>query len=165
MIGQPMLAKLLAVAALLTLLITTASAYLRLGGNDLGCEGWPACYVAAATPQATRSEPPGTAVVRGAHRVAASVLGLMLIAVVFFGWEALQGSGPRAASIALLGIAVFLAWLGRYTPSSLPAVTLGNLLGAGDLALHAIAPGPHQPGDVQRLPGTVDPRLPHGKLR
>jgi heme a synthase len=128
-IGTVALARLLAFAALLTLIITTASAYLRLGGNALGCEGWPACYVAAAAPQAAAPELPAAQLVRGAHRIAASVLGLLIIAIVVLGWDALQGRGRRSAGVALLFLALFLAWLGRYTPSLLPAVTLGNLLG------------------------------------
>lgn len=127
--GSVTLARLLAFAALLTVLITSASAYLRLGGNALGCEGWPACYLAAAEPRATVADLPAVRWVRGSHRVAASVLGLLIIAIVALGWDALQGRGRRIAGVTLLFLALFLAWLGRYTPSLLPAVTLGNLFG------------------------------------
>lgn len=125
MLSTTTLRRLIILAAALTLFIVPASAYLRLAGNGLGCVDWPSCYTSV-----TLAEQPAIAaanIVRGAHRVAASVLGLVLIALVLFGWETL--SGRRAAAVTLLLLTLFLAWLGRHTPSALPAVTVGNLAG------------------------------------
>jgi len=63
------------------------------------------------------------------HRLAASSAGILLVLIVFVGWDALQGAAARLAAIATLALAGFLAWLGLITPSILPAVTVGNLLG------------------------------------
>ena len=46
-----------------------------------------------------------------------------------FGWDALQGAAARFAAGATMALAGCLAWLGAITPSKLPAVTVGNLLG------------------------------------
>lgn len=125
MLSATALRRLLIVAAALTLIIVSASAYLRLAGNGLGCAGWPSCYAGVAV-----TERPAVAaadVVRGAHRIAATVLGLVLIVLVLLGWEGL--SGRRAAAVTLLLLTLLLAWLGRHTPSAFPAVTVGNLAG------------------------------------
>jgi cytochrome c oxidase assembly protein subunit 15 len=66
---------------------------------------------------------------RALHRLAASSAGILLLLIVFLGWGALQGAAARLAAVATVMLAGFLAWLGLMTPSNLPAVTVGNLLG------------------------------------
>ncbi len=123
----------------LVFVIVTASAYLRLGNAGLGCPEWPDCYGKV---EANAAEREGSltavAVVRGAHRVAAIGAGALVLALVWISFA----RGPRArgaqrAALMLLMLTVFLAILGRFTPSAQwPFVTLGNLLGgAAMLAL------------------------------
>ncbi|HRO61329.1 MAG TPA: COX15/CtaA family protein [Burkholderiaceae bacterium] len=67
-------------------------------------------------------------IARMLHRVSASVVGLLAIGLLVFGWNGLPPSGRVAAVCALL-ISAFLAWLGRYTPHPIPWVTIGNVGG------------------------------------
>jgi cytochrome c oxidase assembly protein subunit 15 len=144
-------------ACLLTVGITAASAYIRHSQAGLGCEGWPACYEAAAARrdvaireaqggQGTRGAqgpresvaPPAdgataVAIARGLHRISAMSVGLLAIGIAFVGWSRLA-SRDRAAAALALAITVGLAWLGRYTPHDLPLVTLANVAGGFALA-------------------------------
>jgi heme a synthase len=121
------LTRLLAAGALLLMIaITTTSAYIRLTLAGLGCTDWPECYRAA---QAAGAAAADVTVARGLHRLVASLTGVWLLALLAFGWSDLPRWRPRLAIAGLVTLAVLLAWLGSYTPSTLPAVTLGNLLG------------------------------------
>lgn len=116
-------------AAALAIVITTTSAYIRLAQAGLGCSDWPACYAPYSGQAAEVAPESPIMAARALHRLAASAVGILLIAIVFVGWGKLAALRARWSAVALLVLAGFLAWLGRYTPSSLPAVTLGNLLG------------------------------------
>ncbi|HEY0825255.1 MAG TPA: COX15/CtaA family protein [Ramlibacter sp.] len=128
--------------AVLVLAITSLSAFIRLSRAGLGCEPWPRCYAerAAMTPQALDAL--DTAAVRSArmaHRVVASVA---LLLVIFMLVKSL-GQQPVLARqgrlvLGLLGLALFLAILGRMAgPSRAALVGVGNLL-AG-LAMFALS--------------------------
>lgn len=67
-------------------------------------------------------------IARALHRVSATLVGVLVLLVVVFGWSAMRG-GERVAAAVAIGDTVFLSWLGRFTPHDLPLVTLGNLLG------------------------------------
>jgi len=131
------------VCAVMVLLITSLSAYIRLAKAGLGCEPWPQCYgQTLAAPAGEGATPPAdnaTAAARLAHRVIASatlLLVLVLLMAALTGRPALWTEGRMA--LALLVLALFLAVLGRWTGASrLPAVTLGNLLGG--FAMFAMA--------------------------
>lgn len=125
------LRRLLLASALLVLVIIACSAYLRLLQSGLGCTDWPACYAAvdAAVTPAQPAADTTQSLVRGLHRISASVVSILLILIVLMGWESLGGLKARAVALLVLALAGFLAWLGRFTPSTLPAVLLGNLLG------------------------------------
>ncbi len=132
-------------ALLLVLLITTTSAYIRLSQAGFGCTDWPACYGSgAASPAAGQLIPERSPLfwARALHRVAASAAGIVLLLILFLGWDALRGAWERGAAVATVGLAGFLAWLGQITPSPLPAVTIGNLLGG--MALFALLWWLHQ---------------------
>jgi len=119
-------------ALLLMLVLTTTSAYIRLSQDGLGCADWPACYGRAVRLPDAGQLLPGPAPLFWAHtlhRLAASSVGVLLLLIVFLGREALPGKAARMAAWALLALAGLLAVLGNVTPSTLPAVTLGNLLG------------------------------------
>ena len=160
-----MIRSLAILACLLTVCITGASAFIRHAQAGLGCDGRPGCLqqtadaspgtaatrASAAAGTARDSEPgpsvdsppvstnPSRAVVvaRMLHRVSASVVGLLAIGLLVFGWNGLPRSG-RVAAIAALLISAFLAWLGRFTPHPLPWVTLGNV-GGGFALIAAFA--------------------------
>lgn len=131
--------RLLWLAAALVLVVCAASAALRLSQAGVGCGPWPACYMPhAATAQAPEVHVPDWhEPVRLTHRISASVVGLMFVFAVLFGW-ARWNTGERVAGAGLLLASLALAWLGRYTPSPLPAVALGNLLG-GHVVLALLA--------------------------
>lgn len=119
-------------ALLLVLVITTTSAYIRLSQAGFGCADWPACYGhSVSTPSAGQLIPERSTLfwARALHRLAASSAGILLLLIVLLGWNTLQGAAARLAAVATVALAGFLAWLGLITPSNLPAVTIGNLLG------------------------------------
>jgi len=121
--------RLLAASAVLVLIITSISAYLRLSQYGLGCADWPACYGANPVGEAALSESDPLFWMRVVHRISATAAGLLFVAIALFWWNGWGSTKERVLSVAPLALALFLAWLGRYTPSSLPAVTIGNLLG------------------------------------
>jgi cytochrome c oxidase assembly protein subunit 15 len=122
-------------SASLVLIVTTASAFLRLSQTGLGCADWPACYGSPTDAQLRSSRED---LVRSTHRLAAAGLVVFLGLTAFFGWKSLAGWRTRGVLTLLLALTAFLAWLGRLTPSTLPAVTLGNL-GGGFLMLGLLA--------------------------
>lgn len=146
-----LLCRLLQLAFVLALIVVGASATLRLAANGIGCSPWPACYGRAATADAANATP----LLRGlrlAHRVAASMFALVAPVLVVIGWRQWR-TGPRIAGAALLVLTVVLAWVGRYTPSPLPAVTLTNLLGGfALLALLAFLLAARQRAGAARSP-------------
>ena len=124
-------------ALLLMLVITSTSAYIRLSQAGLGCAEWPACYGRAVRlPEAGHLLPERVALfwARALHRLAASSVGVLLMLIVFLGRKSLQGARARLAAWTALALAGLLACLGLITPSNLPAVTLGNLLGGMTIA-------------------------------
>lgn len=121
------------------IVLVTLSAYLRLDHSGIGCEPWPACYgniglPSSEAPTATRTyerlleeagEPLSWAT--PLHRLVASVLGLLVLGMSLL---ALTRRQDRLLSFSLLGLTVFLAWLGIYSEGlHSPAVVMGNLGG------------------------------------
>ncbi len=122
--------RLASIALALVLIITATSAFIRLSQSGLSCRDWPACYGAQVeVPAAVPSEDSPVFIARAAHRIAASVAGILFLIIAALGWHRWRGDSRRAAAVALVLLAGLLAWLGKYTPSTLPAVMLGNLLG------------------------------------
>lgn len=121
---------------LLMLVVTTASAWLRLAQPRPACFDWPACRsadrpVAAAMVPPMLGAPATLALVRGTHRATATLVLLVVIAVAAL---ALAKPPRRWAAgrlaLALLVLALALSLLGIVTPGSRAAgVLLGNLLG------------------------------------
>lgn len=128
--------------AVLVLAITSLSAFIRLSRAGLGCEPWPQCQgqVLLEAKQGAAPAPGGAvAAARIAHRITA-VGALLLVIAMLMAAYASAPPLPRQGRLvlALLGLAVFLAVLGRMTADSrLPAVVLANLL-AG-LAMFAVS--------------------------
>lgn len=123
---------------LLVILLMVLSAYLRLDHSGIGCEPWPQCYgnigTAAEEPNLTDTyerlvmdarQPLSWAT--PLHRLVASILGLLVLAMTFV---SLRRKQDRAICVSLLGMTVFLAWLGIYSAGlHSPAVVMGNLCG------------------------------------
>jgi len=131
--------KLALTSLLLVILLVSVSAYLRLDHSGIGCQDWPACYgkIGAAAEMAPTV---GNAYERLAedalkplswatpvHRLVASILGLLILAMALV---SLRQKRDRLLSLSLLGLTVFLAWLGIYSGGlHNPAVVMGNLGG------------------------------------
>lgn len=127
--------------ALLVLVITSLSAFIRLSKAGLGCDPWPACYA-----QEFHTQPQGvtpvlatttvaeattaTAIARLAHRVIASSALLLILVMVMTALASRPALWPQGRiALGLLLLALFLAILGRWTAHArVPAVTLGNLV-------------------------------------
>lgn len=130
------LRRLALLCAVMVLCVTSLSAFIRLSKAGLGCADLRQCYgqsqrqlqsgMAAAADAQT-----ATAAARLVHRVtavAALLLVLMMVMVCLGTRPVLRAEA--AQTLALLGLALFLAVLGRWSSSArVPAVAMGNLLG------------------------------------
>jgi cytochrome c oxidase assembly protein subunit 15 len=136
-------------AAALVFVVIVASAFMRHTQAGLACDDWPACYgriaagsASAGASNATHMGPTETAsmdatpstgvrVARLAHRLAATGVLALVIGMLLVAWAQRppwKREGVLAA--AAFVVAGALAVLGVATPgATLPAVTLGNLLG------------------------------------
>lgn len=127
------------VSLIFVLVLVSVSAYLRLDQSGIGCADWPTCYGMIGA--AAEAEPTvGSTYERLAleaheplswatpvHRLVASVLGLLILGMALL---SLRTRRDRLLSLALLGLTVFLAWLGIYSGGlHNPAVVMGNLGG------------------------------------
>lgn len=137
---QRLLSRLAAGCVLLMLVVTTASAWLRLAQPRPGCDEWPHCRLAAeAGPVAAPADPAATtgllAATRGIHRVAASAVLVLVLALLALAARPPRDPAAIAHGLALLALALALAALGIAAPrSQAAAVLLGNL-GGGLLML------------------------------
>ena len=110
------------------------SADMRLSNAGLGCSDWPACYGRNLVGLA----PAHAQWMNVLHRVAASILGFVILLITVLAWQRRQsapGDFPRA--LALFVLTAFLAALGKWTPDPhLAIVALCNLMaGLAILAL------------------------------
>jgi cytochrome c oxidase assembly protein subunit 15 len=111
-----------------------------------------ACYGAQVEiPAAARFEGWPVFIARVVHRIAASLAGILFLVIAALGWHRWRGDSRRAAAVTLVVLAGLLAWLGTFTPSALPAVMLGNLLG-GMALLGLLAWLRHSDGAGEVLP-------------
>jgi heme a synthase len=127
------LRKLAWACAALVLAITSLSAFIRLSQAGLGCEPWPQCYGQNLHAQGQAVVPAAEGAVvaaRVTHRIVAVAALLLVIALVMITLSrtpVMRREGRMA--LALLGLALFLAILGRWTADArVPAVMLGNLV-------------------------------------
>ena len=127
------------ISLLFVIALVSVSAYLRLDNSGIGCTDWPKCYgligVPAADGPTLRSTYERLAVeaqqpmswATPVHRLVASVLGLLVVGMALL---SLRQRRDRLLSFTLLGLTVFLAWLGIYSGGlHSPAVVMGNLGG------------------------------------
>ena len=119
-------------SAALMLVVIVSSVYLRLNQAGLSCSDWPACY-GRVDPQAAATS--GLVIARFAHRIAASAVGVVLLAAVLIGATQRPWLGRQVGiAAAAFAIALYLAALGAQFPASAseipsPAVILANLGG------------------------------------
>lgn len=117
---------------LLLLVVTTASAWLRLAQPRPACHDWPGCREAGRPQDSVPAAgAPGLlTLTRGTHRVAASTVLVMIGALLVLAWRRPRDGVAAAHALTLLVLALGLALLGIVTPGSrAAAVLLGNLLG------------------------------------
>ncbi len=135
----------------LTLDLIMFGAFVRLTDSGLGCPDWPGCY-GSVTPlgamgdihQATQAMPFGPVTLSKAwiemiHRYVGSILGMLIIAIVYMAWRHRRalGRSPALATVALVAVCVqgaFGAW--TVTHRLMPAVVTAHLVfGLSVLAL------------------------------
>jgi len=128
----------------LTLDLIMFGAFVRLTDSGLGCPDWPGCYgnvtpLGASThiEQALQSMPYGAvsfskAWIEMIHRYVGSILGMLIIAIVYMAWRYRRdlGNTPRLAVVTLVAVCVqgaFGAW--TVTHQLMPLVVTSHLLG------------------------------------
>ncbi len=127
------------ISLLFVLALVSVSAYLRLDNSGIGCANWPDCYGLIGAP-AEEAPTVGSTYERLAveaqqpmswatpvHRLVASALGLLVLGMAIL---SLLRKRDQLLSFTLLGLTVFLAWLGIYSGGlHSPAVVMANLGG------------------------------------
>jgi cytochrome c oxidase assembly protein subunit 15 len=140
--------KLVFLTWFLTLDLIMFGAVVRLTDSGLGCPDWPGCY-GQITPvgasghieQALLAMPYGPvshfkAWIEMIHRYAGSLLGMLIIAIVYLAWRhrATLGNTPRLAIVTLVAVCIqgaFGAW--TVTHQLMPIVVTTHLLGGMSL--------------------------------
>jgi heme a synthase len=145
-IVSPAFTLMVSVSILLVFIVVVLSAYLRLGDMGVGCTDWPECFGklgATSDGEAGKSLaeggpllPPSFA--RTFHRVAAALLGFIVLGITYLALRHRSKGGPGVLlPLLVLAITIFLSVLGYITPSPLvPAVAVANI--AGGMAMLAM---------------------------
>ena len=122
--------RIVTLAFLLALVVSTLGAYVRLSNAGLSCPDWPGCYgrlgvpgpADAADAQAAYPERPldrARAWKEMAHRYAAGLLGLLVVLIGVLAWRRKAPGRIPGLPCFLIGLVAFQALLGMWT------VTLG----------------------------------------
>ena len=141
---KSLFSQLVVVSLLLSLILVVLSSVMRLSNQGLGCDDWPECYGSidvvkyAKDIGASESAIAGISaitpptLVERAHRVVASILQLLIMVITVIAWLRRKNPGQHIAlPMVLLGLSLFLAFLGVWFGSPLlrPTVVMANLLG------------------------------------
>lgn len=128
----------------LTLDLIMFGAFVRLTDSGLGCPDWPGCYgnlspfgASSNISQALAEMPYGPvsfskAWIEMVHRYVGSVLGMLIIAIVYMAWRyrGILGHTPKLATTALVAVCIqgaFGAW--TVTHKLMPVIVTTHLLG------------------------------------
>ncbi len=122
--------RILTSAFLLSVVVSTLGAYVRLSDAGLSCPDWPGCYGQIGVPDASEAPAAQAAFperpldrVRAwkemAHRYAAGLLGVLILALGVLAWRRRRPGRVPVAQLFLIALVVFQALLGMWT------VTLG----------------------------------------
>lgn len=119
-------------ALIMSLLIVFLSTHIRLGEAGLGCNPWPECYAQLTLADGVKGlEIPDTEfrTFRAMHRYVASILGINIVIIMLMAIWYRKEISPLLPVLMFI-VVLFLSILGVTTPTrSIPAVTLGNILG------------------------------------
>jgi cytochrome c oxidase assembly protein subunit 15 len=118
---------LLLAGLLLAVALALISVHLRLVNSGLGCTDWPDCYGNLARSAEFGTAGPFKELAVRAHRVLASVLGLLVLAVLALSlWLRVL----RVPAGLLFGVMLLLAALGRWSAGlNLPGIVMANFAG------------------------------------
>ena len=136
--------KLVFLTWFLTLDLIMFGAFVRLTDSGLGCPDWPGCYgkitpigASAHIEEALQAMPYGAvsfpkAWIEMIHRYVGSILGLMIIGIVYMAWRYRRqlGNTPKLAVVTLIAVCVqgaFGAW--TVTHELMPIIVTTHLLG------------------------------------
>ena len=122
--------RILTTAFLLSVVVSTLGAYVRLSDAGLSCPDWPGCYGQIRVPdpsdapvaQAAFPERPldrARAWKEMLHRYAAGLLAVLILVLGVLAWRRCRPGGVPVAQLLLIGLVAFQALLGMWT------VTLG----------------------------------------
>ncbi|MEX0941504.1 MAG: COX15/CtaA family protein [Pseudomonadales bacterium] len=123
------------VALLLSIVMTILSAYIRLADAGYGCSPWPGCFttdiIVDPDPGVTISGQDSNIVLRGLHRLLATVFGLLALIIMMAAlWYRKELRLTPAWSVAVVLIMVILSYVGMNTPNiQFPIITMVNLSG------------------------------------
>ena len=85
-----------------TLILIGVGVYVRATGSGLGCPDWPLCHGGVVPPAEQ------TAVIEFTHRIAAAIVGVLVVATAVFAWRRYRGTAaalwPALAAVPLVGI-------------------------------------------------------------
>lgn len=131
------------ISTFVTFCVVALGAYTRLSNAGLGCPDWPGCYGFLTVPNsadellaASEAFPgskvePAKAWIEMIHRYFASSLGLLVIALLFFGVRKKVQEVPKELTIALFIMILLQGKLGMLTVTMnlQPFIVMGHLLG------------------------------------
>jgi cytochrome c oxidase assembly protein subunit 15 len=165
--------RLIALTAVMTFVLVTLGAFVRLSDAGLGCPDWPGCY-GNLTPHhsseeilAAEASMPGGPVSMGkawkemVHRYLAMVVGALIAAIMFAAWRNRRAFGQSPALATLIAAAViFQAALGAWTVTMLlrPAIVTSHLLGGVAILTLLVLLLARQPGSGKLGARIIVPR-------
>ena len=118
--------RILTIAFLLSVVVSTLGAYVRLSDAGLSCPDWPGCYGQLGVPSpgdapATQAAFPERPLDRArawkemSHRYAAGLLGVLVLILGVLAWRRRRPGRVPVAQLFLIGLVVFQALLGMWT--------------------------------------------------
>ncbi|OQW94395.1 MAG: cytochrome B [Beggiatoa sp. IS2] len=145
MINKQLITWLCLFATLLTLIVVTLGAYVRLSNAGLGCPDWPGCYGHLIVPEETHEITTANSAypdrpIEGhkawkemIHRYVASTLGLLIMLIALIAVQRRQKVKEQSVTLPvfLVFLVIFQALLGMWTVTLLlkPIVVTAHLLG------------------------------------